>query len=486
VEIKQIEIKPGNFTKLFNSLSLLHGVVLQGSTLLMEFESANQGTRYVSSFRVVGDCIEGDHYCMASRTDKPCWHLAAAHKCLSEVFNKKLSMDIKLRTTNIQKVAAGGRDCTHLLTTADMQLLSPDEVFESTPVKEHSPVEDPDDRLDVNLKKEDEIEHPDDRWLARLKLPSLLLERVIAFREEQRARLSQSSEDWLSRIPNLGADSPERSSLALLLRDLSKVKRVNYVAAGDEVGRILSPLLYNNWQPVMLTGNAGTRKTYLAYFAAAVLMLPVTVLSGSLNTNAETLLGEKEIDAESEKVAIKHVPGILLGAIQNGGLLVFNEINQALPDVLSILNDILDWQKRTYVQGIGEIEVSGSFRLVATRNLGYVGTSEMNRALVDRFHDEPAEYAPKEVIKSIIEAEVPGVKGTTAEYLSQIYSRIVDRVESGELDQDVVSVRSLIRAAENSIIFGPKTDIIGRCLTSGIYDENTREILKEIAGAYFL
>lgn len=479
----------------------LIGAVWQENKLYIEFESEINEEPYVSLFEADEDNnIRSTHRCISVEGGKCCWHLAVAHKLLEALLAKTVSTtDIAVNLRNISYPPPGGKDCTGLITEKrkNFTKLVPDGVWHEKQIqRETAPKEDP-AVISLNKNKKakkanNSPEHEDDRWLFSLNLAPAVLERVLGFRGRQR-QLLKNRKDALKRVPNLGGDDPVRASMACFVdpEGLNNIKRISYFGDEGKVEESLTPLLFHeNWNPVLLTGNTSTGKTVLAYFLARILMLPVTVLSGTLDTNEEKLIGFRDIKPlDGSRFVTVHVPGALLEAIKQGDMLIFNEINIALPEVLSILNDILDWQKRTYVSGVGEIKVAENFRLTATMNPGYVGTTELNLAFSSRFHHVDIKYPSKEVLKDIImeeagteELKVPPEVVTP---LVKIYDCLRQRVESGELDQEVLSIRSFIRAALNIIIRdGDRHTIVFNCLVSGVRDENSRQIIKDITEAF--
>jgi len=84
--------------------------------------------------------------------------------------------------------------------------------------------------------------------------------------------------------------------------------------------------------------------------------------------------------------------GILTEAMRKGNFLVIDEMNAATPEVMFVLNSVLDDDRMlVLVQKDGEVVMPHpDFKVVATANPTeagvYAGTKEMNEALLDRFH----------------------------------------------------------------------------------------------------
>jgi len=83
------------------------------------------------------------------------------------------------------------------------------------------------------------------------------------------------------------------------------------------------------------------------------------------------------------------VDGVLVESLKNGYWLVLDELNSALPEVLFLLQSLLDDDKFIVLaEKNGEIvRPHSNFRLFATMNPAgnYTGTNDLNRALLSRF-----------------------------------------------------------------------------------------------------
>jgi len=476
-----IKVHDGNIQKArekMGNFGIFHGAVLRDDLIIAEFCSESKGgSPYLSVFRSDGECI---HRCHAQ--NKPCWHLGVGTIASELIFGKKIDTWKKhLEWPNL--AASGGMDITPLLAgrQSNFEKLRPEKV-EAAP-------EGFTQKSQENLKAENMPESsaqesikipPEDRWIAGLNLPPRLFEAVIKFRERQKEHLWSSPESW-KKIPNLGGDSPAETPFAEWMepQDLEDVRVVEYIPQDRELVYALAPLLYNaGWSPPLLIGPKSSGKTTLAYYLARILCLPVTVISGSTDTNEEKLIGYHDLVPVEGGVKTRFVPGALLNPVIRGEMLIFNEINQALPDVISVMNDLLDWQKVVYVKGIGEIKPGENFRLVATMNPGYIGTAPLNQALEDRFRRVDVPYPPKEVVMKLLPYH--------DRELSELYSRIVQSVESGELDDDVVSIRNLIRCSEEiEILGGDRKKIIVSAICSGLQDRSARQIIADIVESMF-
>lgn len=159
--------------------------------------------------------------------------------------------------------------------------------------------------------------------------------------------------------------------------------------------------------PVLLIGQSGCGKT------AAVRYLANQTLNGlrrvNLNggTTADELVGRLLINEKGTY----WIDGILTEAMRNGEWIVLDEINAALPEVLFVLQSVLDDDGYLVLNEKDDKEIvhkHPNFRLFATCNPPeYAGTKEMNKALLSRFAicisaDFPPEKTEIEIIENIM------------------------------------------------------------------------------------
>lgn len=139
--------------------------------------------------------------------------------------------------------------------------------------------------------------------------------------------------------------------------------------------------------PVLLIGPTGTGKTSFIRYLAHETNNGFRRLNLNGSTTADELVGHYVID--DKKSGMRWVDGVLLDAMKNGYWLLLDELNAGLPEVLFVLQSVLDDDKFLVVaEHEGEIvrPVEG-FRIFATMNpsLEYAGTRDLNKALLSRF-----------------------------------------------------------------------------------------------------
>ncbi len=137
--------------------------------------------------------------------------------------------------------------------------------------------------------------------------------------------------------------------------------------------------------PTLLVGDTGTGKTSLVREAAIYENKTLIRINLTGQTGVDEFIGKF---LASEK-GTYWVDGPLIVAMKKGYWVVLDEINMALPEILSKLHSLLDDDRQIMLnEKDGEIvKPHESFRLFATMNPSdeYAGTKELNKAFLSRF-----------------------------------------------------------------------------------------------------
>lgn len=135
----------------------------------------------------------------------------------------------------------------------------------------------------------------------------------------------------------------------------------------------------------MLIGESGTGKTSAIRYLAANTKNGLRRVNLNGGTTADELVGRMLINDKGTY----WVDGVLTEALRNGEWIVLDEINAALPEVLFILQSVMDDDGYLVLNEKDDKEIvrkHPEFRLFATCNPPeYAGTKEMNKALLSRF-----------------------------------------------------------------------------------------------------
>lgn len=156
--------------------------------------------------------------------------------------------------------------------------------------------------------------------------------------------------------------------------------------------------------PTLLMGESGTGKTSAIRYLASETKNGLRRVNLNGGTTADELVGRLLINDKGTY----WVDGVLTEAMRRGEWIVLDEINAALPEVLFVLQSVLDDDGYLVLSEKNDKEIvhkHKNFRLFATCNPPeYAGTKEMNKALLSRFAIcINAEFPPTDKELEIIE-----------------------------------------------------------------------------------
>jgi len=264
----------------------------------------------------------------------------------------------------------------------------------------------------------------------------------------------------------------------------------NYYFDKDTTLSILAGFKHN--RRVLIQGYHGTGKsTHIEQIAARLNWRCVRVNLDSHISRID-LIGRDAIVLQEEKQVTTFKEGILPWAIQSPTALVFDEYDAGRPDVMFVIQRILESDgKLTLLDQSKVITPHKSFRLFATTNtvgLGdtsgiYHGTQQINHGQMDRWNIVSSlNYLDEEIEVKIV---ILQINLDTSNVLNQdeIYKMVRlanlsrNSFKNGDLST-VMSPRTVITWAENALIFKDimyafKVTFLNKC------DETERSTLSE-------
>ena len=168
---------------------------------------------------------------------------------------------------------------------------------------------------------------------------------------------------------------------------------------------------------VMVTGYHGTGKSTHIEQIAARLKWPCVRINLDSHVSRIDLVGKDAIVLKDGKQITEFQDGILPWALQNNVALVFDEYDAGRPDVMFVIQRILELSgKLTLLDQKRVIRPHGAFRLFATANtvgLGdtsglYHGTQQINQGQMDRWSIVTTlNYLPHDQEVNIVVAKTP-------------------------------------------------------------------------------
>jgi len=218
---------------------------------------------------------------------------------------------------------------------------------------------------------------------------------------------------------------------------------------------------------VMIQGYHGTGKSTHIEQVAARLNWPCIRVNLDSHVSRVDLVGKDAIVLRDGQQVTEFREGLLPWAVQNPTALVFDEYDAGRPDVMFVIQRVLEAEGRlTLLDENRVIRPHPSFRLFATTNtvgLGdttglYHGTQQINQGQMDRWNIVATlNYLSHEQETKIVLAKVPSLGDAKGRQTIRDMVNVAELTRIGFVAGDistVMSPRTVITWAENSQIFG--------------------------------
>ncbi|MFN7303326.1 MAG: cobaltochelatase subunit CobS [Phenylobacterium sp.] len=217
---------------------------------------------------------------------------------------------------------------------------------------------------------------------------------------------------------------------------------------------------------VMVQGYHGTGKSTHIEQVAARLNWPLIRVNLDSHVSRIDLVGKDAIVLKDGKQVTEFREGILPWTIQRPIALVFDEYDAGRPDVMFVIQRVLEAQgKLTLLDQNRVIRPNRFFRLFATTNtigLGdttglYHGTQQINQGQMDRWSIVTTlNYLAHDVEADIVVAKCPSYDTTEGRRTVAAMVRVADMTRNAFINGDistVMSPRTVITWAQNAEIF---------------------------------
>ncbi len=218
---------------------------------------------------------------------------------------------------------------------------------------------------------------------------------------------------------------------------------------------------------VLVSGFHGSGKSTHIEQVAARLNWPCVRINLDSHISRMDLIGKDAIVLKDGKQVTEFCEGILPWAYQNPVALVFDEYDAGRPDVMFVIQRVLEADSRlTLLDQSRELHPHPSFRLMATANtvgLGdstglYHGTQPINQGQIDRWNIVTTlNYPPRETEIEIVLANTPEWNNPSGRATVSAMVNLANLSRTGFKNADlctVMSPRTVINWAENARIFG--------------------------------
>lgn len=218
---------------------------------------------------------------------------------------------------------------------------------------------------------------------------------------------------------------------------------------------------------VIVQGRHGTGKSTHVEQVAARLNWPLVRLNLDSHISRIDLIGKDAIVLRDGKQVTEYREGILPWSYQHPVALVFDEYDAGRPDVMFVIQRVLEAQGRLTILDQNKVLVPHkSFRLFATANtigLGdatglYHGTQQLNQAQLDRWNIVARlDYLGEEEEVDVVLSKVPSMSDGEGRKIILQMVRTAEQTRTGFQAGDIstlMSPRTVISWADNFRIFG--------------------------------
>ena len=232
----------------------------------------------------------------------------------------------------------------------------------------------------------------------------------------------------------------------------------------DTTLAIISGFAFN--KRVLVQGYHGTGKSTHIEQIAARLNWPCIRVNLDSHVSRIDLIGKDAIVLKEGKQVTQFNEGILPWSIQNPVALVFDEYDAGRPDVMFVIQRVLEAEGNfTLLDKNKVIKQNKFFRLFATSNtvgLGdttglYHGTQQINQGQMDRWHIlSTLNYLDRSHELNVVIGKVPELKSAKDKALVKSMIQLADLTRQGFINEDIstlMSPRTVITWAQNFMIF---------------------------------
>ena len=242
----------------------------------------------------------------------------------------------------------------------------------------------------------------------------------------------------------------------------------------------------------MIQGYHGTGKSTHIEQIAAKLNWPCVRINLDSHISRIDLVGKDMIVLKDGKQVTEFREGLLPWAIQNPVALVFDEYDAGRPDVMFVIQRILEISgKLTLLDQNRIIKPHPFFRLFATTNtvgLGdttglYHGTQQINQGQMDRWSIVSAlNYLPHEDELGIVSTKAKSFNNKDGKEIISKMIRVAELTRNSFVNGDistVMSPRTVLTWAQNSEIFDHNYSAAFKLTFLNKCDESERQIIAE-------
>lgn len=226
---------------------------------------------------------------------------------------------------------------------------------------------------------------------------------------------------------------------------------------------------------ILLEGEKATGKNVLAMNLAWFFGRPMWDISCHSHIDAPSLIGSDTL--KNGNVVFK--PGAIHEVGTYGGFGVIDEINMARSEAVAVLHSVLDSRRVIDVSGYEKTELHECTRFIGTMNYGYVGTKELNEALVSRFDVIHVPALEVKELTELLHASFKHIAKSTIGLFVKIFNDLRIKAKNGEISTRSVDLRGIKNAIELCDIGLKPFDALESCIINKAFEEYERNVVRD-------
>ncbi len=248
---------------------------------------------------------------------------------------------------------------------------------------------------------------------------------IVSISEKTQALSKENMEEFLQKDWTIMSDD-EAAKLPQFLQIQRKAMRNYYeskkATLSYEVALKIKEMHDGKLKTLSLSGPAGTGKTFAARMIAGALNLPLQIVVGKAGVDSSEYLGSYQIVSKNGETNSVWKDGAIAEVVRYGGILLFDEINLAEPEVVGSLNTLLDISNCLCLSNGETLPAHEKFFYIEAMNIGsgFDGTNKMNNSHRRRMQRKMRFALPSK------EEETAILMDTTGYKKKEILARLVE------------------------------------------------------------
>lgn len=227
---------------------------------------------------------------------------------------------------------------------------------------------------------------------------------------------------------------------------------------------------------LLLSGAKATGKNVLCENLAYLFGRPTYNISFHVNTDSAALIGTDTF--RNNEVVLRKGP--VYQCADMGGFGIFDEINMAKNDAVSVLHATLDHRRIIDVPGYDKIRLHPATRFIGTMNYGYAGTRELNEALVSRFMVIDMPPLTEDTLHFLLTKMFSNMTENAKEQFTGLFMDMQTKAFNGEISTKPLDLRGLMSAIRTIRSGLAPSSAVKMGITNKSFDVFEREIIDDI------